>query len=103
MLAAKPVSTNDGVGVVWIGAPYRQHHHDERLALDAAACAAGEVATGGGVLSSAANGGVAAVRSSEPQPDTAGATPTSWRVIVENVADPGTVTATAYVVCAATL
>jgi hypothetical protein len=67
-----------------------------------ALCAAGEVATGGGVLSSAANGGIAAMRSSEPQPDTPGATPTSWRVTVENVSDTGTITATAYVVCAAT-
>jgi hypothetical protein len=67
-----------------------------------ASCAAGEVATGGGVLSSAANGGVAAVRSSQPQPDAPGATPTAWRATVENVSDTGTVTATAYVVCATT-
>jgi len=42
-------------------------------------CTAGEVATGGGALSVGAGGGEAAMRSSRPQPDTAGATPTGWR------------------------
>ena len=65
-----------------------------------ASCEAGEVATGGGVLAMAADGGIAAVRTSRPQPDTPGATPTSWRAIVENVSDTGTIAATTYVVCA---
>lgn len=67
-----------------------------------ALCAAGEVATGGGVESTAANGGVAAVRSSRPEPDTPGATPNGWRATVANVSDTGTITATAFVVCATT-
>jgi hypothetical protein len=63
-------------------------------------CAAGEVATGGGALATGTNDGVAALRSSRPQPDDADATPTGWRVTVANQADKGTITATAYVVCA---
>lgn len=63
-------------------------------------CEPGEVATGGGVLSVGNDGGQPVMRSSRPQPDTAGATPTSWRVTVANVAGTGTVTATAYAVCA---
>jgi hypothetical protein len=67
-----------------------------------ATCAAGEVATGGGVLSTGTDGGVAVLRSSRPQPDTAGATPTAWRSTVTNLSDTGTITATPYVVCAVT-
>jgi hypothetical protein len=63
-------------------------------------CAAGEVATGGGVLATGASGGVAVMRSSRPQPETAGASPTGWRVTVQNLSDTGTITVTAYVVCA---
>ena len=63
-------------------------------------CEAGEVATGGGALATGSNGGIPAMRSSRPQPETDGATPTGWRVNVGNVSDTGTITATAYVVCA---
>jgi hypothetical protein len=68
----------------------------------AASCEAGEVATGGGALSSSNDGGLPFMKSSRPQPDTAGATPTAWRTTVENISDTGTFTATAYVVCART-
>jgi hypothetical protein len=64
-------------------------------------CSAGEVATGGGILATGNGGGVAAMRESIPQPDTAGATPTGWRSIVENTQATGTITATAYAVCVA--
>jgi hypothetical protein len=65
-------------------------------------CNSGEVATGGGLIGTAADGGEIAVRSSRPQPETAGATPTGWRVSAGNLNVPtGTITATAYVVCAA--
>src|SRR5262249_10855886 len=64
-------------------------------------CEPGEVATGGGVLATSANGGVAAVRSSRPQPGDAGATRTGWRSTVLTAPDTGTIRATAYVVCAA--
>jgi hypothetical protein len=64
-----------------------------------ASCLPGEVATGGGALTSSADGGLAVVKSSRPQPDTAGATPTSWRVTVANVSDTGTISSTTYVVC----
>jgi hypothetical protein len=66
-----------------------------------ATCQPGEIATGGGVLATGANGGVPAMRSSRPLPDDAGAVPTSWRTTVGNVEATGTITATAYVVCAA--
>jgi hypothetical protein len=66
----------------------------------AATCEAGEVATGGGILALGNDGGVPVMRSSRPQPDTAGATPTAWRVTEANSAGAGTITVTAYVVCA---
>jgi hypothetical protein len=62
-------------------------------------CNAGEVATGGGALSIGNNGGEPAIRSSRPEPDTAGATPTGWRTTVVNSAGTGTITVTAYAVC----
>ena len=65
-----------------------------------ALCESGEVATGGGALSLGTNGGVPVLRSSRPEPETAGATPTSWRASVANVAGTGSITATAFVVCA---
>lgn len=65
-----------------------------------ASCQPGEVATGGGVLTVGNAGGIPAMKASRPEPDTAGATPTGWRVTVANIADTGTITATAYVVCA---
>ena len=65
-----------------------------------ASCDAGEVATGGGALSTGADGALPVIRSSRPQPDTAGATPTAWRTTVANIADTGTITVTPYVVCA---
>jgi hypothetical protein len=40
------------------------------------------------------------MRSSRPQPDTVGATPTGWRVPEVNSAGTGTITLTTYVVCA---
>ncbi len=67
-----------------------------------ASCADGEVATGGGALTSGTGGGIPVLRSSRPQPDDAGATPTAWRVVVSNAGDAGTITATTYVVCAPT-
>jgi hypothetical protein len=67
----------------------------------AASCEPSEVATGGGVLATGTNGGVAVMRASRPQPDTAGSVPTAWRSTVQNLSDTGTITATAYVVCAA--
>jgi len=63
-------------------------------------CEPGEVATGGGVLATGNDGGLPVMRSSRPQPETAGAAPTSWRVTEVNSAGTGTITATAYVVCA---
>jgi hypothetical protein len=65
-------------------------------------CEAGEVATGGGAIATGADGGLPAIRSSRPQPDLAGATPTAWRTTVTNISTTGTITATAYVVCART-
>ncbi len=65
-------------------------------------CEPGEVATGGGAIATGANGGIAVMRSSRPEPETAGPTPTSWRTTVENSSATGTITATAYVVCAST-
>ena len=64
-----------------------------------AVCDTGEVATGGGAFSLNNSGGIAAIRSSRPDPDTDGATPTGWRVRVQNIADTGTITVTAYAVC----
>jgi hypothetical protein len=65
-----------------------------------AACEPGEVATGGGALNQGNDGGLPVLRSSRPQPEAAGGTPTSWRVTVTNSAATGTITATAFVVCA---
>jgi hypothetical protein len=65
-------------------------------------CVDGEVATGGGALSSGNDDGVPVIKSSRTQPDTAGATPTAWRTTAENISDTGTITATAFVVCART-
>lgn len=62
-------------------------------------CDAGEVAAGGGALSVGSTGGDPAMRSSRPEPETDGATPTAWRVTVENTAGTGTITVTPYVVC----
>lgn len=66
----------------------------------AASCEPGEVATGGGGLAVGNDGGLPVMRSSRPQPDTAGATPTGWRVTEVNSAGTGTITLTTYVVCA---
>jgi hypothetical protein len=66
-----------------------------------ASCEPGEVATGGGGVAVGNDGGLPVMRSSRPQPDTAGATPTGWRVTEENSAGTGTITLTTYVVCAA--
>ena len=66
-----------------------------------ARCEPGEVATGGGVLSSGSSGGEPVLRSTRPEPETPGATPTSWRVTVANGAGAGSITATPFVVCAA--
>jgi len=66
-----------------------------------ASCEDGEVATGGGGVATGVNGGFAVTRSSRPQPDDPGSTPTAWRVTVVNTADSGTISAVAYVVCAA--
>jgi hypothetical protein len=63
-------------------------------------CEPGEFATGGGVLALGNDGGSPVMRSSRPQPETAGATPTGWRVTEVNSAATGTITATTYVVCA---
>jgi hypothetical protein len=62
-------------------------------------CNGGEVATGGGALSIASSGGDPVLRSSRPEPDTAGATPTGWRVTVANSSGTGSITVTPYVVC----
>jgi hypothetical protein len=56
----------------------------------AASCEDGEVATGGGALATGANGGLPVTRSSHPQPDDPGSTPTGWRVTIVNTADSGT-------------
>jgi len=66
-----------------------------------ASCEPGEVATGGGVLSAASNGAEPVLRSSRPQPETPGATPTGWRVTVANGTGAGTITVTPFAVCAA--
>jgi hypothetical protein len=63
-------------------------------------CLAGEVATGGGAVTSAASGGQVNVTSSRPQPETAGTTPTSWRITATNVTATGTITVQAFVICA---
>jgi len=64
-------------------------------------CDPGEVATGGGALTSVTGGAEITVRSSRPQPETAGAVPIGWRVSAANLNAPtGTITVTAYVVCA---
>src|SRR5262245_10323774 len=63
-------------------------------------CEPGEFATGGGVLALGNDGGLPVMRSSRPQPDTPGTTPTGWRVTEVNSAATGTITATTYVVCA---
>ena len=64
-------------------------------------CNAGEVATGGGALSLANAGALPAIRSSRPEPETAGSTPTGWRTTVTNTSPDGTISVTAYAVCAA--
>jgi hypothetical protein len=64
-----------------------------------APCAAGEVATGGGALSIGSGGGSPVIRSSRPEPETAGAVPTSWRVTVANEGAAGSITVTPYAVC----
>ena len=66
-----------------------------------ASCEAGEVATGGGGLSTGANGGLPVMRSSRPEPDDPGATPTAWRVTIVNSSAMGTITVVPYAVCAA--
>ena len=66
-----------------------------------ALCQQGEVATGGGALTSVSGGAEITVRSSRPQPDTAGSVPTSWRINASNLNSAGMITATAYAVCAA--
>ena len=53
------------------------------------------------MLSTGTGGGEAAVRSSRPQPETPGETPTAWHVTVANIAGAGTITVTPFVVCAA--
>ena len=63
-------------------------------------CEPGEFATGGGALALGNDGGLPVMRSSRPQPETAGAAPTAWRVTEVNSAGTGTITVTAYVVCA---
>ena len=65
-----------------------------------ASCEPGEVATGGGGLAAGNDGGLPVMRSSRPIPDDVGATPTGWRVTEVNSAGTGTITLTAYVVCA---
>jgi hypothetical protein len=65
-----------------------------------ASCLDGEVATGGGALTSGTAGGLPVIKASRPEPDAAGATPTGWRVTVQNIADAGTVTSKTFVVCA---
>jgi hypothetical protein len=62
-------------------------------------CLPGEIATGGGAITNATGGGSVVLKSSRPQPETAGETPTGWRVTVANIGDAGTVTSTTYVVC----
>jgi len=66
-----------------------------------ASCEDCEVAIGGGVLATGASGGLPVMRSSRPQPDDPGSTPTGWRVTIVNTAASGTITGVAYVVCAA--
>jgi hypothetical protein len=66
----------------------------------AASCEAGEIATGGGILALGNDGGAPVMRSSRPQPDAAGSTPTGWRTTEANSAGTGTITVTAYAVCA---
>lgn len=66
-----------------------------------AICNPGEVATGGGLLGLSNDGGQPVLRSTRPEPDTAGATPTSWRSTAANLSTTGTITVTAYAVCAA--
>ena len=64
-----------------------------------ASCLQGEIATGGGATTSTTGGGLAALKTSHPEPDDPGSTPTAWRVAVTNVSDTGTITSTTYVVC----
>jgi hypothetical protein len=66
----------------------------------AASCEPGESATGGGALAQGNDGGLPVMRSSRPQPDSTGSMPTAWRVTEVNGAGTGTITVTAYVVCA---
>jgi len=66
-----------------------------------AVCLAGEVATGGGAVTSAASGGQINITASRPEPETAGSTPTSWRISATNVGSAsGTITVQTFVICA---
>ena len=82
--------------VVRAGSPFGAGGSVSTLAL----CDAGEVATGGGATVVGNDGGIGALRSSRPQPEAEGSVPTSWRINAFNSAPTGSITATAFVVCA---